>query len=231
MKNFNKYTFFARYMPGLISILPVTLTYFFLTKSYNDYELKEYIETLSFLLGISGTFLFTFFIAMIVREFGNLLEKKYFSNRLGFPSNYLMLYQNQKLPKQIKDKYRQKILTDFDFILTNESEESIDEVESVKLLGQASRLIATRYQQHSQVKDANIAYGFARNVSGGLMLSIPTSITGVVLGIILKENALLLWSSTMLLIFITILLFHKSWIKSNAEKYAEKLFSVYIADK
>lgn len=231
MKFLNRYTFFARYMPGLISILPVTFIYFFLTKRYSDYELKEYVETVSFFLGISGTLLLTFFIAMVVREFGSVMEKRYFANRSDFPTNYLMLYQNTKMPKQIKDKYRRKILTDFDVSLANESEEIVNEAEAIKLLGQASRLLATRYQQQSQVKDANIAYGFARNVSGGLLLSVPTSVIGLAMGIVLKENALLLWSSVLLFVFVMLLVFHKSWIKSNAEKYAEKLFSVYLSDK
>lgn len=231
MKFLNRYTFFARYMPGLISIIPVTFIYFFLTKRYSDYELKEYVETVSFFLGISGTLVLTFFIAMIVREFGSAMEKRYFANRLGFPTNYLMLYQNNKMPRQMKDRYRQKILTDFEVSLANENEEIADEDEAIKLLGQASRLVSTKYQQHSQVKDANIAYGFARNVSGGLLLSVPASVIGLVLGIVLKENALLLWSSVLLFIFVMLLVFHKSWIKSNAEKYAEKLFAVYVAEK
>jgi len=88
MKYLNRYTFFARYIPGLISIFPLTLLYFFLTKRYNDFELKEYFESVTFLLGISATFILTFFVSMIIGEFGSFLENKYFNNRLGFPTNY-----------------------------------------------------------------------------------------------------------------------------------------------
>jgi Flp pilus assembly protein TadB len=167
---------------------------------------------------------------MIVREFGSTLERKYFKNRLGFPTNYLMLYQNDKLPNQSKDKYGDKIKNDFELRRLNEYEEGNNIGEALKILSQASRLISTKYQQQEQVKDASIAYGFSRNVSGGLLLSIPSSIAGIITGLLLKEYSLLLWSSVVAVIFITLFIFHKQWIIRNAEKYAEKLISVYLSD-
>lgn len=231
MKLINRYTFSARYIPGLISILPATLIYFFLTKRYSGFDLNEYFETATFLFGISATFVLTFFISMVVREFGSTLEKTYFKNKLGFPTNYLMLYQNDKLPKQSKDRYGEKILTDFRLRRLNEYEEYSNANEAVIILNHASKLISTKYQRHDQVKDANIAYGFARNVSGGLILSIPFSIVGIVIGILLKEYALLFWSIISIIIFSLLLVYRKHWIIRNAERYAEKLISVYLADK
>lgn len=231
MKYLNRYKFFARYIPGLISIFPLTLIYYFLTKRYKGFELKEYFESVTFLLGISATFVLTFFISMIIREFGSFLEKRYFNNRLSFPTNYLMLYQNEELPNQIKTKYGDKIKNDFGLKRLNEQEERDKIPEAIKILNQASRMVSTKYQQNEQVKDANIAYGFSRNVSGGLFLSIPGSIAGIILGIFFKEYSLLFWSSVSALIFIVLVLFHKKWIVGNAEKYAEKLISVYLSDK
>lgn len=231
MKYLNRYTFFARYLPALISIFPLTLMYFFVTKTHSEYKLKEYFETTTFILGISGTFVLTFFASMITREFGTLLEKKYFNDRSSFPTTYLMLYQNNKLPYQSKEKYGEKIQSDFGLKRLNEFEENSNIDEAIKILAQASRVLSTRYQQNEQVKDANIAYGFSRNVSGGLFLSLPASIAGVIIGLVLKENSLILWATVSTTIFLLIAFFHKRWIKQNAEKYAEKLFSVYILDE
>ncbi len=231
MRFLNRYLFFARYIPGLISILPITLLYFFLTKKYSSFELKEYLESATFLLGISATFVLTFFISMVIREFGTTLERKYFKNKLGFPTNYLMLYQNDKLPQQTKNMYGSKIHNDFGLQRLNEYEESSNVDEALKILSQASRQISTRYQQHEQVKDANVAYGFSRNVCGGLLISLPAAISGVVTGLIVKEYSLLMWSAVATFIFIIIAIYQKQWILRNAEKYAEKLFSVYLSDK
>lgn len=230
MKYLNRYTFFARYLPGLISIFPLTLIYYFVTKTYSDYGLKEYYESTTFILGISGTFVLTFFISMIVREFGTFLEKKYFNKSKGFPTNYLMLYQNNKLPLQSKEKYGDKLQKDFGLKRFNEFEEVHNNDEAVKILTQASRMLSTKYQQNSQIKDANIAYGFARNVSGGLFISLPTSVVGIITGIVMNDNSLLLWATVSVLTFLLIAVFHKKWIRHNAEKYAEKLFSVYLLD-
>lgn len=231
MKYINRYTFFARYLPGLISIFPLTLIYFFVTKTYSEYELKEYFESSTFILGISGTFVLTFFVSMVTREFGTFLEKKYFNDRIGFPTNYLMLYQDDKLPNQSKEKYGEKIQSDFGLRRLNELEEKNNVDEAVKILAQASRVLSTRYQQNEQVKDANIAYGFSRNVSGGLFLSVPASIAGIIIGLVLKENSLVLWAIVSTIVFLSIAFLHKKWIKQNAEKYAEKLFSVFLLDK
>jgi hypothetical protein len=167
---------------------------------------------------------------MIVREFGSTLERKYFKNRLGFPTNYLMLYQNDKLPHQTKERYGSKIHNDFGLQRLNEYEERANLDEALKILSQASRQISTKYQQHEQVKDANIAYGFSRNVSGGLFLSLPAAIAGLIIGCLLNEYSLLLWSGVAAIIFIIIAIFHKQWIIRNAEKYAEKIISVYLSD-
>lgn len=230
MKYLNRYTFFARYLPGLISIFPLTLIYFFVTKTHSDYQLKEYFESTTFILGISGTFVLTFFISMITREFGTFLEKKYFNNRNGFPTNYLMLYQNDKLPLQSKKKYGEKLQQDFGLSRLDEFEEINSNDEAVKVLTQASRALSTKYQQNEQVKDANITYGFARNVSGGLFISLPASIAGIITGVVMNENSLLLWATVSAITFLLVAVFHKKWIRQNAEKYAEKLFSVYLLD-
>lgn len=230
MKYLNRYTFFARYLPGLISIFPLTLIYFFVTKTHSDYELKEYFESTIFILGISGTFVLTFFISMITREFGTFLEKKCFNNPNGFPTNYLMLYQNDKLTHQSKKKYGEKLQKDFEIRRLDEFEEIDNNDEAVKVLTQASRVLSTKYQQNEQIKDANIAYGFARNVSGGLFISLSASIAGIITGIVIKDNSLLLWTSVSAITFLLVAVFHKKWIRQNAEKYAEKLFSVYLLD-
>lgn len=230
MKYLNKYIFFARYIPGLISISPLTLLYFFLTKEFNDYEIKEYFESMHFILGISGTFVLTFFISMVVREFGSFLESKYFNKRLGVPSNYLMLFQNNKLPDQVKIKFRNRISKDFNLELHSKIEEVRNTDESLKLLAQASKILSTKYQQDIQIKEANISYGFARNVSGGLFLSLPSLIVSLAAGIILNSPVLILLSLIYGAVFILIAIFHKQWITRNAEKYAEKLYSIYFAD-
>jgi hypothetical protein len=228
MKYLNKYVILARYIPGLITLAPASLIYFFVTKQKCDYSLTEYLKSLSFLVDLSGTFVFTFFVSMVVRELGYYLEKKYFKRKLGFPSTYLMLFSDSKLPNQMKNVYGRKIYSDFTLSRLNEIEEAANQQEALKILNQASRLLSTKFQQNSQVNEANIAYGFARNVSGGLIISLPCSLAGVITGIVLKQSSLLLWSATAAIILTSLAVFHKQWIINNAEKYADKLFSIYL---
>jgi hypothetical protein len=224
----NKYLILARYIPALITLMPISLMYFFLTKEQSDYSLGEYLRSFTFIMGLSGSFVFTFFMSMVVRELGYYLEKKYFKYKLGFPSTYLMLYSDAKLPYQLKNLYGRKIYLDFSLTRLNEIEEAGNQPEAIRILSQASRMLSTRYQNNEQVKDANIAYGFSRNVSGGLLISIPTAVLGICFGIYLHQQALAFWSAFCVAIYILVAIFHKSWIRNNSEKYAEKLFSVYL---
>jgi hypothetical protein len=230
IKLYNKYTFFARYIPALLSVLPITLVYFFLTKRFSSYDLKEYLQSMAFFLGVGLTFLLSYFLSMIVRELGSFLEKKYFKNRMEFPTNTMMLYEDDRLPKATKDAYGKKIIADFKINRLSETKEKNDRFEALKTLHQASRFVCAKYQQHSQVKDANIAYGFVRNLSGGLFISLPASVAGIVTGIILNDRSLLLWSCVSIMIFGLLLLFHRKLIKENAEKFAYKILTVYLSD-
>lgn len=228
MKYLNKYVILARYIPGLITLVPLSLIYFFLTKQDSDYSLSEYLKSFTFIVGLSGSFVFTFFMSMVVRELGCYLEKRYFKYKMGFPSAYLMLYSDSKLPNQMKNLYGRKIYSDFSLTRLNEIEEGNNQPEALRILNQASRVLSTRYQQNEQVKDANIAYGFCRNVCGGLFISIPSAIAGVCVGLFVHLQPLVFWSGLCAGIYLLLAIFHKSWITNNSEKYAEKLFSVYL---
>lgn len=230
MMKVNRYTLYARYFPGLISIIPLTLIYFFLTARYTEYGLEDYVKNTAFLFGVSGTLVLTYFISMVVRELGCYLERKYYISKQGFPTTYLMLYSNERLPKQTKALYGKRISNDFRITRLTAAEEVSDPKEAVRTLNQASKFLSTKYQQHEQVRDANIAYGFSRNTSGGLFLSIPSSIAGIIFGWQLHEKSLMLWSAACLLIFLMLALFHKTWIRVNSEKYAEKVFAVYLGE-
>lgn len=228
MKLFNRYIFFARYLPGLITLLPASLIYFYITKEYAKYKLSDYMLSVPFFCGVSATFIITYFVSMVTREFGSLLEARYFHKRMGFPSTYNLLWSGTKLSRQDKQRYAEKIKREFQLSLFDEHQEASDRDEAIRLLNQASRLLSTKYQQNAQVKEANIAYGFARNVSGGALISLPLSIIGIILGAILPVPALTLWSSFLSALSLIIIMFHKPWIILNAEKYSEKILSVYF---
>lgn len=229
MKLLNRYVFFARYLPGLITLTPAALLYFILTSHYTAYTLPAYLTSTTFIAGISGAFVLTFFVSMAAREFGTYLERRYFKNKLGFPTSYLMLYSNVNMPVQIKDRYGNNIKRDFGLNRLNAIEEQTSQAEALQILNHASRLLSTKYQQHEQVKDANISYGFCRNICGGLFISLPLAVIGITVGLWLKMTVLLFWSSTIFFILVMLAVLHKKWMTTNAEKYAEKLLSVYLS--
>lgn len=229
MKYINKYHLFARYIPGIITMLPFTMIYFFITQKYTRLALSDYTVFLKVGLSISITLVGGYVASMISRELGSFLEKKYFINRSNFPTAYLMMYENNKWPLQVKKRYTEKIYLDFGLQLLTEKTEKKNPSEALKLLSQAGRLLATTFQQNTQVKDANIAYGFSRNVSGGLILALPVSVSGIVIAALMQIPAMIVWLSALSILYLLVAIFHKRWIIINAEKYAEKLFAIYLS--
>jgi len=140
MKLVNKYIFFARYLPGLITLLPASLIYFFVTKEYAQYELTEYILSIPFFCGVSATFIITYFVSMVTRELGSSLERRYFHKNVGFPSTYNLLWSGTKLSQQEKRLYSEMIKAEFGLNLLNEQQEASDRHEAIKLLIQAPPL-------------------------------------------------------------------------------------------
>jgi hypothetical protein len=104
-----------------------------------------------------------------------------------------MLYQNEKSPRQTKEQYGQKVNDDIGIKRLPGIEESENTKEALKVLGQVSDLLSTKYQQHEQVTDANIVYG--------LFLSVPASILAIIVGVLIKDYSLLLWASIIAAVF------------------------------
>lgn len=229
MKGINKYILFARLLPAFITVMPATLVYFFLTLKYSNYSISEYLQSQTFIVGVSATFALSYLISMVVRELGAFLERRYFMDKLGFPTTYLMLREDNRIPDQTKRAFRDRVLADYQLDLSRAIQGQGRPNEAIGLLTQASRILSTKYQQHQQVKDANIAYGFSRNVSGGLFISLPCAIVGILVGLWLHIPQLTFWSACATLILAPIAAFHKKWIINNAERYAHKLIAVYLS--
>lgn len=123
MKKFNEYTIFARFFPSILTVIPFFILWYFLRQNIIFLNFGKYIMGLTFLGGITISIVFIYVYSQVIRLISKLFERKYFINRDGFPTTYLMLYSNKVYSDIYKDKYRYKVKKYFDFNLLDKNEE------------------------------------------------------------------------------------------------------------
>lgn len=226
---FNKYKIYAIYFPSIISTIPLVLLIFSFENSDTIKSITGLMNSLKHIFGFLGSTVLIFLLSTVIREFGRFIEKIHYKSKLYFPSNTLMLYQNSAFSEQMKISYRTKLNADFGYNFPTIEEEASNPLKSLVLFNEASKMLASEFQGDEQILEANISYGFVRNLIGGLFISVPTSFIGFLIGYSNKQPFLMYASLTMVFVFCIILFCNKLWLNNNSKRYAEKLFSKYLA--
>lgn len=226
---FDEYTWKARILPCIISVIPLCILWFFLSENVQLKELGAYLLGLKFYGGITLSIVFLYFYAQVLRITSKIIEEKLFYNKAGFPTTYFMTYADNTFSKSYKDKYRQLVKKQFDLDLLNETEEASDAVEARKRLNESTQLIKTKIKKGHLVLQQNIWYGFVRNLIGGMIYSIIFCIMNIIAGSIWYKNPILIISSIVLLVVYTIVfLLRKQILIQTAEAYANQLIAEFM---
>lgn len=226
---YNKYKIYAIYFPSIISTLPLVLLIFHFENSEVVKSINGLLISFKHIFGVLGSAVLIFLLSSVIREFGRYVEKVHYKSKLNFPSNTLMLYQNSSISEQLKLLYRTKLNTDYGYNFPSKDEESSNPQKSLMILNEASKMLATEFQSDEQILEANISYGFVRNLIGGLFISIPSALLSFSIGLYSKNLFLTQASLVLVSVFVIILLCNKLWLNNNSKRYAEKLFSKYLA--
>ena len=227
MKKFDEYTIFARFFPSILTVIPFFILWYFLRQNINFLNLGKYIMGLTFIGGITISIVFIYAYSQIIRLISKFFERKYFINRDGFPTTYLMLYSDNVYSNAYKDKYRYKVKKIFNFNLLDKNIESRNMEESKKQLNEVTKQIILLIKDGQLVKLHNIWYGFFRNLIGGLPIAIFICLVNIVLGGFLNID-LLIFSVALLIPYSLLMGFHKLLLIRNAEAYANQLISEFI---
>lgn len=232
MNKFSLYTIYARFFPALISALPVFILGYFI---FEFTELKEvqglilFLSNLKFLGKVTFGIIFLYFYSQLIRTTSRLIEDKYFYEEKGFPTTYLMMYNNKIFSTSYKDKYREKIKSLFQMELLDEAQEKINDQEAKKKLDEITKQVILYLGNGKLVQKYNIWYGFFRNLIGGMPYGILFCIVNIIAGTIWLDSPVL-WISSLLplFLFIFILIFHKRVLFQHSEAYAKQLISEFM---
>ena len=233
----DKYHRRARIYPSVLSALPFFVIWYYLTDHIELKGLISFIVNIK-LFGIGGlafSMVLIFFYSLVIREISKFFQRKYFTSdgAKGFPTTYLMTYENGTFSDCYKDKYRKLVLDRLDFELLNKEEEKADPTEAKKRVNEATELIKEEIGDGRLVLDHNIWFGFFRNLIGGTVISMPLCIAGIILGIFWVENnkSLFLILGVLFFIYLVVFILRKPILVYNGEAYARKLLAEFMVSK
>lgn len=229
------YTIRARYLPVILSALPIFVIWFYLSDNVQFKELVSFILSLKFLGEVTISIALLYVCSLGIRELSKRFQTKYFTGdeAKGFPTTYLMTYVDSTFSDNYKDKYRKLILDQFNFELLNKDGEEADPIEAKKRLDEAAGLVRQEIKDGYLVLQHNIWFGFCRNFIGGSIISMFLCIVGILIGIFfIEDNKVLFFILGILfLLYLIVFLLRKPILVNNGEAYAKQLFSEFIGGK
>ena len=229
-KLMSTYELYARYLPALLTGLPLIILVFYLSKSAAAKELIDYILSLKFFGTISMSFVFLYFYAQLIRTTAKAFEKHYFLTKRGFPTTYFMLYSDPTYSEAFKQEFRGKVLDQFGISLFGKDAESFNPAEAKRLLNDITKQMILLVGDGQLVGKHNQWYGFFRNLIGGCPYGGLCAMVAALLGVmVLHDSALAIGSLVLVLIYAGVLLTRRAILVQHAEAYARQLIAEFMS--
>ncbi|PYI90335.1 MAG: hypothetical protein DME97_17710 [Verrucomicrobia bacterium] len=224
------YSLYARTLPALISATPLFVLWYFVRRDAEWRGLLTFVFSLRFLGAISLSAVFLYFYSHFLRYTSKWFERRYFTSRRGFPTTYFMLFHDTTYSKDYKAKFRARVKAICKLDLLDEADEHSQPLEAKNRLNECINHIRLKVGPGKLVLKHNIWYGFTRNLLGGAIYSSLFCCVNILLGLmVLKSDPLVIASAILLVIYSTLLMFHRALLFQNAEAYARQLISEFMA--
>lgn len=225
---FDAYTLNARIFPAIITGIPCFVLFFYI--SSNGYgDLLSYLASLKFFgsLTISGISVYAF--GLIISTYGKALENRYFHKKNGFPTTYLMLYENKQYSNDYKDKFRKKVKEILKLDLLNLQDEKDDKKEAIRRLNESAKQLILNVGSGKLVQQQNIWYGFRRNLSAGALFAFVLSAFSAVAAQFIFHNNIMTITFIVLMILYAGIFLMKGFIMQIAgEEFAKQLIAEFM---
>lgn len=227
-KPFDMYDLLARLLPTFIGLTPliVLLVFSIYTSLFEDrIGSMTLVGIVSFIMvGVSFSVLA---FSNVVAGMSKIYQNKYFIKRNGFPTTYLMLYEDPTYSDEYKSHYRDKISKLFKLKSLPYDEEQESRSKSIQWLNSATEFVK-HFVYKGLVRTQNIRYGFTRNLIGATFFGIPFSIMGGIIGLLIDSIGLTITSIFLLIAYSVILIFKKHLLIESAEAYGKELIANFM---
>lgn len=224
----SSYEIRARYVPGLVSALPVIVFSGFI-KDEVWIALFRNVGWFLVVENISISMVAVLFLIHVQRGIAkHVFEDRVFDSGKNFPTTQMLLWSNDYLSKGMKQRLHEKIATTCGIALLDEEDEQDNVDEAKRTIRDAVGLVRKQVGDGDKTLQYNIHYGFSRNLIGGSTLAAPTALVCTVIAVVQKDVAALVASGVMTLAFAVALLMSRTIMTHFGNAYAECLLTEYL---
>jgi hypothetical protein len=231
-KSWDEYEIKARYIPCLISIIPLV---HFLTLLLGESFWKSLSDNISWLLIADLSLSIVIAIAIIQLQCSiakHWIEESIFGKGgKCFPTTDMLLFGDQTLSKNNKVLLRERILYDFKLKLIDEKEETSGKDEARRLAREAIGFIRGFVGKGRMTHQYNIRYGFMRNLMGGSLWAVFGGLGSSIIYWLSGNWQAFGLFTFMVILFLFLMVLKRQILKKLSYQYAETLLSEYLTMK
>lgn len=144
------------------------------------------------------------------------------------PTTNVLMTSSSFFTPEIKKRLRDKVSSDFDIKLYSKVRECKDDINARKQICTAVSQIRVCMRGNEMLLRHNIEYGFFRNLLGGCVFAIGTSIIGLIINHNTNSNYSL-WFLISVGCYSIPVLFSKQILNNYGNNYAKILFEQYLS--
>jgi hypothetical protein len=231
IKSFDTYTWYARFLPALLVLLPASITTgLWLPQGFSIYER----------LGSTGlgSIAIAYLLAHLGRDLGYRKQVKLWERWGGAPTTQLLRHRTTTVNSVIRERYhrRLKVLMP-DITLPTPEEEEKDSRKTDEIYGACTKFLITQTRDPKQfplVDKGNKEYGFRRNLWGMKPVGIFLALLGIASALVRlwldwrTDGRFTTWPCIIGVVNFAILIFWviwvtRNWVRITADAYAERL--------
>lgn len=233
VKSWDEYEIKARYIPTLISVIPIV---HFLILLLGEAFWQELANNVVWMIVISNLSL-SLIIMIAVVQIQSSIAKHWIEESIfgkggeRFPTTEMLLYNGGMISIQRKDQIRGKIIQMFGCTLSSESDERNNVVEARLQARESVANVRRLVGRGVMTFQYNIRYGFFRNLIGGVIWSVSGSIGCAIIYGVDHNWKTMCFFIILALIYMTLFLGKKNILNSLAFTYADTLFSEFLLMK
>jgi hypothetical protein len=230
-KSWDEYEIKARYLPCLISVVPIS--HFFVNQLGNKFffSLIQDSNWLLYLSHISIPLVLGLCLVQVQVTLSKIfIEDRIFgTNGLHFPTTDMLLLSGGKISMEKKALLRDKLSKSFGFNFPTADAETKDMENSRLLARDAVSMIRKEVGKGVMTHQYNIRYGFFRNLIGGVLWAIPGSIGCITIYAKSKNWPAMVFFALIACGYLSLYLFRKTLLTSIANSYASSLTNDYLS--
>lgn len=223
-KIFDGYTIKARYFPSLICLVP-----FILAKMYiiNPWLVNN--SSMTWLASYFGDATVSLVLLYILMQTNRTVAKIFFENKKSFPTVESLLSTSKETTEPYRASIAKKVQSDFGLSIPTKEEQDQNIEESKKRIWEIIQLIINKVRNGHLVLKCNMEYGFFRNLAGGSLVALISSLAlAIISRYLITDLSLYALSLKVALTYFFIMLFAWVFINYYSKEYARVLYREYL---